>query len=160
MTNQLKQRIVGGVVILCVVTIFLPVLFHKPKTTAAKSVPMTIPKPMSVSQMSLQLPLASSQDQVQQTQTSVNPLTRAEQKVEYQSTAAPQSKPQVAVQAAKLQHKQQINTKILQAAVSLPQAWVVQLGSFSKSQHAKNLGTTPEKARARGLYPYSSRRAA
>ncbi|PHQ81001.1 MAG: hypothetical protein COB66_03400 [Coxiella sp. (in: Bacteria)] len=150
----IKQRIVGGVVVACVLAIFLPILLHKPKTVAVKQSPLLIPRPGVVSEMSLQLPntqQAPSQAAVQQqTTTTVKPVAVAKTPVPSQATT-----PQVADHTPPARpHHPTVNTKILQAAMSTPQAWIVQLASFSQDRNAKQLIT---KLRAKGFEAYSRR---
>ena len=133
MVSDLKQRIVGGVVIICVLAIFLPVILHKPKNEAVQSVPMTIPQPQSVSQLSLQLP-AQQPSNVQQAaavikSTPATKLAQAERAITQPQQAQSDHQSPVA----------KINTRILQAAVTTPQAWVVQLGSFSQRANVQRL---------------------
>jgi DedD protein len=153
MVTQMKQRIVGGIVIICVLAIFLPILLHKPKTEKLQQVPMAIPKPTTVSEMSLQLPVQNGQQQAQDNTvaTSTTATTPA------QAVTTPAQKLAVAEQAVvrptavaqpttvHSAHKEapvvdhSINSRILQSAISTPQAWVVQLASFANQANASKL---------------------
>lgn len=149
MVNDLKQRIVGGVVIVCVLAIFLPVLLHKPKTETPQSVPMTIPQPQTVSQLSLQLPAQQQAPAApQQAVTTQQPTAAAKLAQAEQTVTHPQSHVQQPVKVATTHHviskhkivtTPKINTHILQAAVTTPTAWVVQLGSFSEKSNVQRL---------------------
>jgi len=141
MRDQLKQRVVGGIVIVCVMAIFLPVLLHRPKTKTFQQVPMAIPKPTEVSQMSLQPSRLSEHASSNTINTIVNITTSStpsakiaatEQAVVNQVHTAVHSK------LAPIEDHS-VNSKILQSAFSTPKAWVVQLGSFSMTSHANRL---------------------
>lgn len=168
MEAQLKQRIVGAIVIACVLAIFLPVLLHKPKPAITQTMSMTIPKPEPVSQMSMQLAKRSSEPQavanvepVQATAAHSQegedlPATSKTIVIPHAQQVKPKSQP-IAHKAKKkavvahhvhdqynahksaVQRHKQINTKILDAAVATPQAWVVQLASFADTKNARNL---------------------
>lgn len=149
METQLKQRLVGGVVIVCVLAIFLPILLHKPKSDQAQSVPMTIPKPQTISEMSLQLPEAQPSTVAPKVVATATDKLMAAQAAVVQPVVAKKA-PSKAHTAAVAPHT--INTKILQSAIATPQAWVVQLGSFSQAQHAHQL---VKQLRERGFDAYS-----
>lgn len=189
MAVELKQRIVGGIVIACVLAIFLPILLHKPKKESVDSLPLTIPKPAVVSEMSLQLPvqasdpqpiassvasstpaaastaakvvvseqavLKTSESSVTNQQTPLKfvpeptmpvtepmstPKSTAQPAPAPKSMPAPSSPARVAMtQNSTLNKAQGVNTKILESVVSTPQAWVLQLGSFSQESNANAL---------------------
>ena len=138
MVSDLKQRIVGGIVIVCVLAIFLPIILHKPKDVPAQSAPMAIPQPQTVSQLSLQLPVQQPNTPPQTPAvkpTAATKLSEAERAI---------TEPQQHVVATAARHLQpvapkKINTRILQEAVTPPQAWVVQLASFSQQANVQRL---------------------
>lgn len=156
MEAQLKQRIVGGIVIICVLAIFLPILLHKPKTQSSAPVSLPIATPATVSQMSLQLPQQTTATASTQSAQVANSTPQEKLAVAEQAVVTP-----VHTSAAHVKHvakrvarpvPQHINTKILQSAVSTPQAWVVQLGSFSEQRHATALVA---RLRAKGFEAYT-----
>lgn len=123
MVGDFKQRIVGGIVIISVFAIFLPILLHRPSQSPTQSISMAIPQPQAVSQMSLEL-APSSPDTV------AAKITESQQQV-VTPVSASISTPALS--------KEPINKKILQAVVTPPQAWVVQLGSFAEPKNAQHL---------------------
>lgn len=169
MEAQLKQRIVGAIVIVCVLAIFLPVLLHKPKPIVTQKMSMNIPKPEPISQMSLQLAKQDSpQPAIEAPQSTAVPSSLAHTEegeditnVPHQVMAPPVQDQQVAHNVPKIQPKpaqkhiahsahhkpvahhvhnhKKINNKILQAAVETPEAWVVQLASFADKNNAHQL---------------------
>ncbi len=169
MEAQLKQRIVGAIVIVCVLAIFLPVLLHKPKPIVTQKMSMNIPKPEPVSQMSLQIAKQDPPQAIEATQQTASvqsPPMHAEEGEDiadkpHQVMAPPVQDKQIAhnVQKTHLNptkkaithtshhkavvhhphNRKKINTKMLQAAIDTPDAWVVQLASFADKNNAYQL---------------------
>jgi len=158
MATALKQRIVGAIVIVCVLAIFLPVLLHKSKTQTTQQVPMPIPSPSTLSQISLQLPAQPAGQAVAPVHAAPAAPTPTQKVVALEKAVVePPIRPRAQLAKTHPAPVQQhyahaINTKILQSAVSTPQAWVVQLGSFSQVHNATKLVKT---LRKRGFDAYT-----
>ncbi len=153
MSTQIKQRIIGGLVLLALLAIFLPLFFNNPHPSATLS--NHAPGVPSKPQVQLQLP------QIAQTQQVVAQQPMAQQQIVMTEAPAPQ---QVAVQAvsssvpvvkvepvAKAEGKPVVvavkpvvavvKTKVIKPLkpVVSSKAWVVQLASFGSSANAKRL---------------------
>ncbi len=101
MELRMKQRVIGGVVVVSVLAIFLPVLLHKPAPLAPQKVTMNIPQPDQLSfnvdgaTQDTQAQQATSVQQVAQSQ----PLTDAAQPVSAPEAVQPQPSLQTAEQS-------------------------------------------------------------
>lgn len=176
MQTKTKQRIIGAIVLLAVVAIFLPVLFHNARPSANLKLSTTIPPAPAKPVVQLQLPAIKSSpavpsavnaDQAANTQSQSAKEAAAQTPVVTQRilntppAPAPKKHSDVKVKrkavqptpAAKPMVKAQVKSvapSLLQSAV--PQAWVIQVASFSRQVNAARL---VKKLRAQGLDVYT-----
>lgn len=101
MTTQLKQRLVGVIVILALLAAFLPELLRRPGNLPTKPMPPLPSEPLIV--------LSSNQ--------STLPVAHTEK-------------------------KSAVDTATLKAALEMPRAWVLLLGSFKNADNAARLQQT------------------
>ncbi len=167
MSTQIKQRIIGGLVLLALLAIFLPLFFNNPHPSATLSNhPPGVPqKP----QVQLQLPqIAQSQTEaVIKPQSEPVSSTVAQQSAEVMPAVAQDAAPAVAVavapkavakkpvavaQAPKPSIKKPVNIAEHVNQLKKSKAWVVQLASFGSGDNAKRL---VNKLRASGYEAYS-----
>jgi DedD protein len=172
-TTQLKQRLVGGVVLLALLAIFLPIFFSQPHPTAER---MALPAEPSRPVVELKLPKLVEHADTRATK----PMAYAHDDpigeviaAKATANAVPAAEAMAPVTMAKAQDKAQSSTKNLPAAktkakpelavvaskppavVVVPKvqgAWVVQVATFSRSDYAKALVKRLRKA---GLEAYT-----
>ncbi len=172
MSTQVKQRIIGGLVLLALLAIFLPLFFSNPHPSAALLKPA--PNAPSAPRVELQLPRVAdkaeqndSMDQLAAKLINDNPDQAAQIPAAVKDEAAPVSAtPKVAPSQVpmKVAVKKQalppvVSAKTKTAATVVQhyhqlvktKAWVVQLASFSNQSNAKRLMS---KLRASGYKVY------
>lgn len=165
MQTKTKQRIIGAIVLLAIVAIFLPVLFHNARPSANLKLSTTTPPAPAKPVVQLQLPAIKSSpavpsavnaDQAANTQSQSAKEAAAQTPVVTQRilntppAPAPKKHSDVKVKRKAVQPTPSVAPSLLQSAV--PQAWVIQVASFSKQVNAARL---VKKLRAQGLDVYT-----
>jgi len=117
MEVKTKQRLVGILVLIAILAIFLPVLFHTSQPSTEARLTVKIPAKPAEPQVAL----------LEKAKPEVTPVARS-------STAAP------------------VSTDPKELPVDTPEAWVIQLGSFSDKSNADRL---IKKLRKKGFEAYS-----
>ncbi len=190
MEIKTKQRLVGGLVLLALLAIFLPVLFHTSRPSTAAHLSVKIPPKPPEPQMTLsgsesniagtedkeagQLGMTSTPPQLsawskaapskeaRDTKTQIAKESKTLPMREKKSAVAEKKKPaaQKAHKAAKpvsekatsKAHANEGNENLtLKTLLAAPQAWVVQLGTFSEKAHVVRL---IKKLRKKGFDAY------
>ncbi|WP_423063833.1 SPOR domain-containing protein [Candidiatus Paracoxiella cheracis] len=188
MQTKTKQRVIGGIVLLAVVAIFLPLLFHNSRPSADLKLSTNVPLAPAKPEVQLQLPAISSPkpistsvniaqagDAQPQSSEAVAQETPAVSQRILNTTPAPAVTPKVADHVVKLHDnattkpaikpaeepapkhnpktsaKQTVKKPVVSAKKtaakpvepvlksSVPEAWVIQVASFSNSANAKRL---------------------
>lgn len=164
MEIRTKQRLIGGLVLLAVVAIFLPLLFHNPHpSTNSLSMPtpvVLVPPAPSKPVVQLQLPPSPSAKSAagKTLSTSSSKLsTQKPQPLQMPAketavlTVSDSSVPEK-IKPKKISGKPKPHPTQLFLSTSPPEAWVIQVASFSDSDNAKRL---LNQLRARGFDAYS-----
>jgi len=117
MTQQMKQRLIGGLVLLAIVAIFLPMLFHHSQPSTSVATNGKIPTPPQSPQMHLNMSMPQAAQNIGSNSgaMAVSATVSAPQMV-----TTPQQPPQPALGTP-------------------PKAWVIQLGTFSNHANAERL---------------------
>ena len=176
METKTKQRVIGGVVLVAVLAIFLPLLFHNSRPSAGLKISQHVPKPPASPDIQLQLPLNNSPSvtqppsekaTVQQTPAVTRKILNIvpPKVMKTEKPLAMKKKPAVVkhkksnkerAPAVKKQEAKSGSTASLSSfALSAPKAWVIQAGSFSDQQNADRL---VKQLRAKGLDVYTRKR--
>ena len=131
MDQKLKQRLVGAVVLISLGVIFIPIILEGPDDEWSP-VTQGMPEPPKIDyRAEIEVPLPDTEPLVQQTPTIVEPV--AEQAAAPQATPrerVPEPQPEVEVPEPK---------PTVPAADISPEAWVIQVGSFSLQPNASGL---------------------
>lgn len=150
----MKQRIVGAFVLIALAVIIVPIVldFRKDEGVLEQSVDIP-PKPKDVTVQVLPLihPDKPKEAPAAADQTPSAQVPQAEQQTQAQT---PQPSPPAAPAAAPAQSPSQPAAETAPAAAPSPQAWAVQVGSFSSQAHAIQLR---DKLRAKHFTAYVER---
>jgi len=148
MHMKTKQRLVGLLVLLAILAIFLPVLFHTSRPSTEVHLSMKLPPKPPQPQVTLSesasnaalatpkkeaselgTPLPAALPQIPQPKQIENPGMPPTQSPEVVVPTKPHQQP---IKAVKLKHS-------LKRLLTTPEAWVVQLGTFREKRHADQL---------------------
>lgn len=199
MQTKTKQRVIGGIVLLAVVAIFLPLLFHNSRPSADLKLSTKVPPAPAKPEVQLQLPAISTPKPIStsvnigqagnaqpQSSEAVAQETPAISQRILNTTPAAAVTPKVAEHVVKLHDNTTANAKTAEKPASrdlktsakakqtvkpvasakkteakpaqpllkssVPEAWVIQVASFSNSENAKRL---VKQLRAKGFDVYT-----
>lgn len=141
MNLKTKQRVIGGLVLLALVAIFSPILFHHNKSSEQINLPTKIPPAPNQPTVDLQLPSPNKKELQQAT---VPPQVSQAVKQSPSKSSAPENKSESDIQPkniAKSNATNKVNKKPKEiiSVTSVPVAWVIQLGSFADKNNAEHL---------------------
>lgn len=173
MNTQMKQRVIGGLVLVAVLAIFLPILFHSSRSKDTLQLSTAIPQ---APQVQLQLPnqqMANALPPTLHAENGIKPVAPKVAQPEQPAVAQPvaaevarapvkiseKSKPVVIKAAPKRKPKPRVKKHMPKAKrvahrerLAPPMAWVVQLASFSQPKNAERL---IRRLRGKGLTAYT-----
>ncbi|MDF1795961.1 MAG: SPOR domain-containing protein [Coxiellaceae bacterium] len=173
MSTQIKQRIIGGLVLLALLAIFLPLFFNNPHPSAtlsnhAPGVPQKPQVQLQLPQIAQAEPAAINQQPAAQQQVAMSEapqqiaaVTAAAASTPAAKPAAPIAKPDIVAAVKPVVVAKPVPaavkavvaaTKPVKKHVAAGKAWVVQLASFGSSANAKRL---VKKLRQSGYDAYS-----
>ncbi|MCH9644623.1 MAG: SPOR domain-containing protein [Gammaproteobacteria bacterium] len=164
MTNQMRQRLIGLLVIIAIFAIFLPILFHNPNPASQFKLPRSMPPlPGTSNKPTLELP-AKPRAAI----SALTPQTAPVKSFKLTNANLLPTKPTAAklapikpikaksvvhvrakVKAAKPKAKA---TQPVTRLAAMPEAWVVQIASFNDHKHAATLAG---QLRKEGLEAYT-----
>lgn len=136
MKTQSKHRLIGSFVLLALLAIFLPLLFHHTHPALQTNVSNHIPTPPAMQDIQLPLPQAKA--------TSLKV-------VEPPSQVLDQKPDQTRAQKQKQSVKKPI-TEISATLLKMPEAWTLQVATFSSKKNAQHL---LKKLRSKGFDVYT-----
>ncbi len=177
MKVQMKQRIIGGIVLLAILAIFLPVMFHSSRSSRTLQMSLKMPRQPQSPQVTLQLPsqrqvltesqqagvtatdmasktknqlIANSENHAktlvsaipQKSAAKEKPVTTPKTSLLVKPVASELSAPKKnSPPKKKLRKEKKLrhSKKYWQRSITVPKAWVVQLGTFGNSANAKRL---------------------
>ena len=142
MEVKAKQRLIGAVVLLAIIAIFLPLLFHNPCPSTALTMTTTIPPAPNKPIVQLQLP-PSAPPSGEASLPPTNDLASTPKPIVKHSPPliVPVSKPKKVVKANKTHSLEFLLSKT-------PTAWIMQVASFVNHRYAKHL---MQQLRAKGF---------
>src|SRR3990167_4340953 len=122
MNQQMKNRIIGGIVFGAVSAIFIPVLFHRAERESLRSTPLSenIPKVPQLPHVSLQLPTQTNVVQ-EQTEQNVKPAADEVKPEASDNSTKPVSSPNV-ISNPNVQTQQQPAVEQMPASTTIIQA--------------------------------------